>query len=179
MDTKGSAYSDFVQQQEKFLAKYPHATEQKRKRPWRFIEEPGLENAVWPHLYWKRSMCESVVRFTDERRLARTGRKRERYWRRAEEADAAQNAETESNCDEDDKASEESEDLDGDIVEFNNDESEGGRHSAKASFMAKVLSPLLGYGTDYELMQYVYDLNMWCGLGGAKNSQKGTPLRVT
>ena len=73
---------------------------------------------------------------------------------------------------------EESEDLDGDIVEFNGDECEGGRHSAKASYMAKVLSPLLGYGTDYELMQYVYDLNMWCGLGGAKNSQKGIPLRV-
>ena len=48
------------------------------------------------------------------------------------------------------------EDLDGDFVDFNDDELEGGRHSAKASFMAKVLSPLLGYGTDYELMQYVF-----------------------
>ena len=63
-------------------------------------------------------------------------------------------------------------------MECNDDESEGGRHSAKASFMAKVLSPLLGYGTDYELMQYVYDLNMWSALGGAKNTQQGTPLRV-
>ena len=101
IEAEGSAYKDFVSKHEADLAKHPDASEQKRKRPWRFIEEPGLENAVWPHLYWKRSMCESVVRFTDERRLARTGRKRARYWRRAEDADAAQNADTESDCDED------------------------------------------------------------------------------
>ena len=179
IEAEGSAYKDFVSKHEEYLVKHPDASEQKRKRPWRFIEEPGLECAVWPHLYWKRSMCESVERFTDERRLARTGRKRARYWRRAEDADAAQNADTESDCDEDDRASAEAEDLDGDIVEFNDDELEGGRHSAKASFMAKVLSPLLGYGTDYELLQYVFDLNMWSTLGGKKNSQKGIPLRVT
>ena len=68
------------------------------------------------------------------------------------------------------------EDLDDDMVDL--DDVEEGRHSAKASFMAKVHSPLLGYGTDYELMQYVWDLNMWSHLGGAKNAVQGTPLRV-
>ena len=60
-------------------------------------------------------------------------------------------------------------------------DAEGGeeeRHSAKASFAAKLLSPLVGYGSDYELLQYVYDLNIWSALGGAKNKCKGTPLRV-
>ena len=68
------------------------------------------------------------------------------------------------------------ENLDDDMVDL--DDVEEGRHSAKASFMAKVHSPLLGYGTDYELMQYVWDLNMWSHLGGAKNAVQGTPLRV-
>ena len=26
--------------------------------PLRFIEEPGLENALWPHLYWSFDMCD-------------------------------------------------------------------------------------------------------------------------
>eukprot|EP00973_Karenia_brevis_P011113 1504302-Karenia_brevis.AAC.1 len=48
--------------------------------------------------------------------------------------------------------------------------------SAKASFMAKVLSPLMGYGTDWYLHQFVYDLWLWSSLGGAKNAA-GIPMR--
>eukprot|EP00973_Karenia_brevis_P063583 8836086-Karenia_brevis.AAC.1 len=48
--------------------------------------------------------------------------------------------------------------------------------SAKASFMAKVLSPLMGYGTDWYLQQFVYDLWLWSSLGGAKNAA-GIPMR--
>ena len=188
MDAEGSAYKDFVKQHEAFLATYPDANEQKRKRPWRFIEEPALENAVWPHLYWKRSMCESVVRFTDVRRLARKGRKaraRTGYWRRAEEADACHDHEEEDAEDTEDDADgdrdqveegAEREVVDDNIAQIDGDAE--GRHSAKASFMAKVLSPLLGYGDDEDLAQYVYDLNMWSGLGGCKNANKQTPLRV-
>ena len=36
-----------------------------------FIEELGLECAVWPNLYWKTSMCETHERYTDKRRLER------------------------------------------------------------------------------------------------------------
>ena len=61
-------------------------------------------------------------------------------------------------------------DIDDDFVEE-------GRRSAKGSFMAKVLSPVIGYGNDFELLQYVYDLNMWSSLGGKKNACKDTPLR--
>ena len=28
----------------------------------RFIEEAGLECALWPHLYWEKTLCESIVR---------------------------------------------------------------------------------------------------------------------
>eukprot|EP00973_Karenia_brevis_P013663 1854121-Karenia_brevis.AAC.1 len=54
-----------------------------------------------------------------------------------------------------------------------------GRLSAKASYMVKVNSPLLGYGTDFALTQYVYDLNLWSTLGSKKNLQNTTaPLRL-
>ena len=44
--------------------------------------------------------------------------------------------------------------------------------------MAKLLSPVLGYGNDYKLLQYLYDLSMFSALGGAKNAQRHIPLRV-
>eukprot|EP00959_Pyramimonas_sp_CCMP1952_P458211 9476255-Pyramimonas_sp.AAC.1 len=46
--------------------------------------------------------------------------------------------------------------------------------------MAKVLSPLIGYGTSFELLQYVYDLNLWSTLGSRKNLGLGdkVPMRV-
>ena len=68
-----SAYGNFVDKHEEFLEKHPRASEQVRKRPLRFIEEQGLQNAVWPHLYWHKNLCETVVRATDERRRVRTG----------------------------------------------------------------------------------------------------------
>lgn len=179
MARKGSAYKDFVVSHRNFLTKYPEANERQRKRPWRFIEEVGMECALWPNLYWKRSMTESYARFTDERRLARTGRKRARFMRRAEAADSAENGEDASSEESDNEqsrscASEESEiDENEDIDDF----VEEGRRSAKGSFMAKVLSPVIGYGNDFELLQYVYDLNLWSSLGGKKNACKDTPLR--
>ena len=48
------------------------------------------------------------------------------------------------------------------------EEREEGRHSIKKSFMTKVRSPLLGYGSDFELLQYVFDLNLWSALGSKK-----------
>eukprot|EP00973_Karenia_brevis_P031225 4309755-Karenia_brevis.AAC.1 len=57
--------------------------------------------------------------------------------------------------------------------EFNEDVQ---HQSAKASFMAKVLSPLMGYGTDWCLQHFVYDLWLWSSIGGAKNAA-GIPMR--
>ena len=50
----------------------------------------------------------------------------------------------------------------------------------KRSFIRKVLSPVIGYGTDYELLHFVYDLSMWTTVGTKKNiaRQFEVPLRV-
>jgi len=181
MRTKGSAYRDFVERRETFDQDYPNAPEKKRKRPWRFLEEPGLENAVWPHLYWKRSMCESVIRVTDERRLARTGRKRARFWRRAEAIDAmidAEGANSEGDSTSRSGNAESENDIGEDMVDLQDSFIDEGRQSSKRSFMTKVLSPIIDYGTDYELMQYIYDLSMWSDLGAKKNTGRNVPLRV-
>ena len=53
-----------------------------------------------------------------------------------------------------------------------------GRHSIRQSFMSKVLSPVIGYAEEYELLHFVYDLCMWSGLGGCKNATRGIPLRL-
>ncbi|CAE7433851.1 unnamed protein product, partial [Symbiodinium sp. CCMP2592] len=63
-----SAYADFVERHRRFLTTHEDAAEQVRKRPLRFLEERALECALWPHLYWDTSLCETVVRLTDVRR---------------------------------------------------------------------------------------------------------------
>ena len=58
-------------------------------------------------------------------------------------------------------------------------DSDGGDHDAAKQYMTKVLSPLIGYGTDYALFQFVYDLHMWTMLGAKKHVRGGeVPLRV-
>ena len=69
MNSKESAYRDFVKRHRHFLQRHPHADERHRKQPLRFIEEEGLECSIWPHLYWRRDLCETVERATDVRRL--------------------------------------------------------------------------------------------------------------
>eukprot|EP00973_Karenia_brevis_P037589 5187445-Karenia_brevis.AAC.2 len=39
----------------------------------------------------------------------------------------------------------------------------------KHNFMKKVLSPVIGYSTDYELLHFVFDLQIWTTLGTKKN----------
>ena len=52
-----------------------------------------------------------------------------------------------------------------------------GRNSAKSSYLAKVLGPTLGYGSTYELFQFVYDLWLWSSLGAKKNTVDA-PMRL-
>ena len=70
-----SAYADFVERHRLFLLAHPRAEERRRKLPLRCLEERGLERALWPHLYWDASLCETAVRLSDERRqwARRTG----------------------------------------------------------------------------------------------------------
>ena len=66
---------------------------------------------------------------------------------------------------------------DSDESDCNENAAEGtGRQSFKASFLAKVFSPVIGYGADWKLAQFVYDLWLWSSLGGAKHCG-GTSLR--
>ena len=52
-----------------------------------------------------------------------------------------------------------------------------GRNSAKSSYLAKVLGPNLGYGSTYDLFQFVYDLWLWSSLGAKKNTVEA-PMRL-
>ncbi|MCP4244228.1 MAG: hypothetical protein GY772_27090, partial [bacterium] len=143
-----SEYRNFVGRHRAFLRLHPAPEPEVCRRPLRFIEEAGLECAVWPHLYWCSNLCETVERKTDERRLARQGL-------------GPCGDEVEEAGDDDDE-----------------DEDFRGRHSIKRIFMRKVLSSVVGYSTDYSLLQFVYDLSLWSRLGGAKNAVQGVPLRI-
>ena len=158
-----SAYRKFVEERNTFMESNPEASERKRKRPNRFLEQVGLECALWPHLFWSVKMCETYERASDSRRLARTGRGR--GCRLILPQARQQRAKDQVHADDSDSEV----DLDTGVEE---------RHSAKTSFMAKLLSPVLGYGNDYKLLQYLYDLSMFSALGGAKNAQRHIPLRV-
>ncbi|CAK0887260.1 unnamed protein product, partial [Prorocentrum cordatum] len=207
MDSKESCYRDFKMQREKFFdGKSRKPDERQRKRPINFIEQVGLECAIWPHLYWKKKMCESYERYTDERREERRARKKSGRGAAAEDDDDSysgsdddhgaqpagagrdphdgQDSDQESDNGDGDSSDSGSEPDDNDSDKEEEDdagEAEGsGRHSIKKSFMAKVLSPLIGYGTSFELLQYVYDLNLWSTLGSRKNLGLGgkVPMRV-
>ena len=146
-DEAESSYKDFVKKHNKFLRKYPDATDSDRRRPLQFIETVGLECAMWPSLYWCTEMCETTERATDSRRVAAA-------------AVSAGNAALSD--DENEEQAEEG----------------SGRHSVKRSFMRKVFSPIIGYGHDFELLQFVYDLTMWSRIGGGKSACAGLPLRL-
>ncbi|CAE7787117.1 unnamed protein product [Symbiodinium sp. CCMP2592] len=142
--------------------------------PWlpiRFMETIGLESAVWPHLYWNRTMCETYVRSVDARRLARAApgghdpgddfammEPADRPFNMQEDLEAASAQEEESEADDPGPAP-------------------AARQSAKASFIAKVFSAVIGYGTNRDLAQFVYDLWLWSSLGGARNAAP-TTLRI-
>ena len=51
------------------------------------------------------------------------------------------------------------------------------RQSFKASYLAKLLSRVIGYGTEFELVQFIYDLWLYGGIGAAGNAVK-TELRA-
>ena len=72
-------------------------------------------------------------------------------------------------------ASDESEPEGGEDAEADEPE-ERKRASAKASFVAKIFSPVAGYGACYELQHFVYDLWLASSLGGARNAS-GISLR--
>ena len=74
MHSKVSEYKTFVSKHNKFLKRHPEgASRTDRRRPLQQIEEPGVECALWPDLYFDSNLCETVERATDARRLERQG----------------------------------------------------------------------------------------------------------
>ena len=69
--SKESSYKKFLDLRLAFFKKNPKAEERQRLRQPSYLEQIGLECAVWPHLYWKEEMCESYIRSTDVRRQER------------------------------------------------------------------------------------------------------------
>lgn len=124
----------------------------------------GIECALWPHLYWDRNLCETVNRLNHEERR---GRKRK-----------AAAMSTDSSNEDDEEASEEP--SAGEAEEAARPALDNKLGRIKRGFLRKVLSPVMGYGTDYELLHFVYDLSMWSTVGTKKNIARrhDVPLRL-
>ncbi|CAK0875921.1 unnamed protein product [Prorocentrum cordatum] len=150
-----SSYKRFHDMHEKFLRKQGEdAADRKRKRPYHFLQEVGLECALWPNLYWCTEMTETHEQWSDARREER---------RDAQEA----------------KKKKAKHGYDSDAEDDEGGDGGGHRTSVKRSFMTKCLSPLLGYGSNSELLQFVYDLNLWATLGAKKNlGLDNVPMRM-
>ncbi|CAK0844936.1 unnamed protein product [Prorocentrum cordatum] len=150
-----SSYKRFHDMHEKFLRMHGEdAADRKRKRPYHFLQEVGLECALWPNLYWCTEMTETHEQWSDARREER---------RDAQEA----------------KKKKAEYGYDSDAEEDEGGDGGGQRTSVKRSFMTKCLSPLLGYGSNFELLQFVCDLNLWATLGAKKNlGLDNVPMRM-
>ena len=57
--------------QRRFLAAKEAGQDVSAKMLLLFMETVGIECAVWPHLYWKTSICKIYIRSQDMRRLQR------------------------------------------------------------------------------------------------------------
>ena len=72
--SEATAYSRFKDDHKEFLSRFPDADKTKRKRWHKFLETPGIECALWPHLFWKLEMCLTAVRAKSPTRMARAKR---------------------------------------------------------------------------------------------------------
>eukprot|EP00971_Amphidinium_carterae_P206542 4098266-Amphidinium_carterae.1 len=100
------------------------------------MEHVGLENAVWPHLYWNVQMCESFIRSQDKRRLDRAASAHGGPEARDNSASAIfARAETKRRVRE--EAFVQADDSSDEQDEAEGGDGESGRQSMKASFLAK------------------------------------------
>ena len=99
LESEESAYKEFHQRHEEFLQKKGRKAEHKlRRRSLRFIEEPGLECALWPHLYWHKNLCETVARAAADSRMFRQGKGKKRRVADTESEDLDADQEARSNA---------------------------------------------------------------------------------
>ena len=132
---------------------HPGADDRKRRRRLQFIETPGLETALWPHLFYLDSLCLTTVRSTDIRRRGSS------Y---GPSLEALLDAQV------------------GDADSEDEDAEDGQRHSTKRAYAALALSARIGYGSSYEFLHFAYDLNLWSALGAKKktSTEYDIPMRV-
>jgi len=161
LESADSLYKDIVDKHMAFLAKHGASADLKlRKRPLRFIETEGLECSLWPHLYWHRNLCETVARASHESRCKPVVSKRRVAESSEEEEDAEQRSDLEA----------EKQDVPNIVA------AEHGR--IKRGFLRKVLSPVVGYGSEYPLLHFVYDLSLWTTIGTKKNLASQTKVAL-
>ena len=155
--SEDSAYGKFVREHKEFLRENPETERPARRRRLAFLEEPGLECALWPCLFWRLDQTFSNERATDPRR--QRGETLEEALRPAARLEAGE---------EEGAGEAEVEGEDGDLV----------RHSIKRLYGALALGCLLGYTEHFEILQYVYDLHLWTDLGSKRSLGRGVPMRL-
>ncbi|CAE7365302.1 unnamed protein product [Symbiodinium natans] len=178
MASDDTPYATFVAEHAEFLEEHPGADELTRRRRLQFIERLGVECALWPGLFWDVKRTFTHERATDPRRVIRQERAATledvlNAGRAAERA-AFPAAESDEEVEGNDDSEEESQVADEEDAEAN----DATRHSMKRLFAALALGRLLGYAGDFELLQFVYDLNLWSSIGSKKNLQLPTPMRL-
>ena len=162
-------YADFVAEHKEFLKEHPGADALTRRRRLQFLERVGVECALWPCLFWDVKMTLIHERGTDPRRVLRQLRQPtlEEVMLHAGRpfADARARPDDVESFDEDEGAPDKIDD-------------DGSRHSVKRLFAALAMGRLLGYGAQFDLLQFAYDLNLWSSLGSKRNLQLQVPMRV-
>ena len=139
-----SEYRTFYEKHEAFLRRHPNPGAAELRRPLQWIEQPGIECALWPDLYFNSDLCETVERATDIRRL-----QRQNLVGAAARPAGARSLLDDADSDREDRPAE--------------DESLS-RNSVKRSFLRKVFGPITDYGSQYDLLHFI---RYWCKKGGA------------
>ena len=153
-----NSYKKFHDMHKSFLEEHgKNAAKEHRRLPVNFMERVGIECAAWPHLYWTTGMCETFVRSEDIRCKTRSASahggpedrdrsaktifaKAEAKRQAAKKRPASKKKATKKDDDDGSSSSDE------EAADDSNDDPEGAsRQSLKASFLAKVFSPVLGY----------------------------------
>ncbi|CAJ1342196.1 unnamed protein product [Effrenium voratum] len=147
-------YKKFLADHAAFLAENPEAGELQRRRRLQFIEEVGLECALWPCLFWDVKHT-----FTHERATAPQRRAREEHETLEEAMGLGPRPREDAG-----------EDLP--------DDAGTAPHSVKRLFGALALGSLLGYDGNFPLLQFAYDLGLWTSLGSKRNLQLRVPMRI-
>ena len=163
-------YADFVAEHKEFLQQHPGADLLTRRRRLQFLERTGLECALWPCLFWDVKMTFTHERGSDPRRVLQ--QQRQPTLEEVVLHGRRPLADAHAGADDGARSSDQDEEAPDEIDE------DSSRHSVKRLFAALAMGRLLGYGAEFELLQFAYDLNLWSSLGSKRNLQLEVPMRV-